>query len=424
MKKWIALLLAVCMALGLCACAGNTEERYPEIADLLDRGKYDRAIEKIMDMAEEAQGEDRRDDEDEDREDSDYTEEEPAPAAEPASDEDWNLVYQYEDVWNALSYFEPDESFGVYNYTDSSSLYGQEAMAFCYDFLKNAQRLDSWKTYLSESWNSSIDWDREGLLSRFYFHEDVRLSRNVWYEDALGNINQQYDYEYGYTADGTRVNNYYDKYYAYSGGVQYSYAEGEKECTYDDAGRLSQVRWLAYDGSVNSVIDYTYNADGTLASEHYLDRNSKEYTITYTYTDGRLTRAEGMPCIFWFDDIVNVDYSYDSNGNLVRECHVSPGRDSSNWTYRGIVDYTYNAAGQLESVTKYVEEYRRLKLECYEYVYHYTYSYDEAGHLIRSTCAGMGYFDAEGNRTSTGDYDTYISDYTYGDYIGYSPAES
>lgn len=300
-------------------------------------------------------------------------------------------------------------------------------MTFCYDFLKNAQKIDNWVDYLPDpsNWYSGVDWNREALLSRFYFLEDVRLNRYVWYEDALGNINQQYNYDYGYTADGTRVNTYNDQFYAYSGGVQYYYAYGEKECTYDDAGQLTRVRWLdEYNGSVNSVIDYTYNGDGTLASEHYLDRNSDEYTITYTYQNGRLTRAEGMPGIFWSSYVANVDYSYDANGNLVRECHSSPELDDTCWAYLGIVDYAYNAAGQLESITRYKEVYWKSELREYSGVRYYTYSYDEAGHMIRSTYVCPDYYDAEGNRTSTDDYHTYISDYTYGDYIGYSPAES
>lgn len=49
MKKILYSVLSVVMCLSLCACQGSPD-RYPEIADMLDRGDYEGAIDKIRDM--------------------------------------------------------------------------------------------------------------------------------------------------------------------------------------------------------------------------------------------------------------------------------------------------------------------------------------------------------------------------------------
>ena len=49
MKKILCAALSAVICLSLCACQGTTE-RYPEIADMLDRGDYEGAIDKIRDM--------------------------------------------------------------------------------------------------------------------------------------------------------------------------------------------------------------------------------------------------------------------------------------------------------------------------------------------------------------------------------------
>lgn len=419
MKKLIALAMVLAMLLGLCAC-GKDEERYPKIADMLDRGDYEGAIEEIREMYEDSLEEENRDN----GEDEEETEETEDTLPEYPSDEDWEQLHQYSNIYSSLRNYAGGNSYiSMHDSANSVWYEGNDAVRYCYETLPKLTGIDKWiGTEHLEIWGDDINWDREALISGFSVMEDMLLTSKAWYEDALGNINDSSTYRYVYNKDGSSAS-FQDINYTFSAGPSYPYDYGTPEYTYNDAGQLTRLRLLDYEDQVNCIIDYTYNPDGTLATETYQDRNSKAYSITYVYDSGRLVQAVGMPPItYYMNNPATVEYTYNDAGQLVREYHVEQDVGDSSWLYDYLIEYIYDDAGNLSAIHAAVVyrsrdwDTKEFKISDYRNVTVYTYAYDDAGHMVRSTYANMGSFDAEGNRTSTEVYRTYITDYTYGTY--------
>lgn len=396
MKKTLAIALVLVMCLSLTAC--GQQERYPEIADMLDAGNYEGAIWAIYQLYQE----------------NNTTEAtEPEPTVDPQIQRKYNtltyaldsLVYFQENQYNLATF-----SFSHYNGEEYIHYEGFEAIQWLYD---TALELGDYENAAQ-------------IAAGFTVLEDVALHKVYWYEDALGNINQTNRIYYIYAADGTLVKQDTD---SYAIGDNYLYNYGTPEYIYDENGMLATLRYLSND-LVNCIIDYTYNDDGTLATEHYLDRSGNEYTVTYTYENGVLVQSSGNPYYEGSEKTMTVVYLYDDQGRLVREEGISETWEDTGWTkYVKTVDYTYDDAGNLLSVRKATEYYTKDNstdaeryLSQYQEVRVWEYTYDDAGRLIQNTYANIGNTDPNGIPENE-DYRTYIGDTTYGTYYVYTPAE-
>ncbi len=156
-----------------------------------------------------------------------------------------------------------------------------------------------------------------------YTYSDKKLSTET-YTFANGDIIKV---EYSYNSDGKETSE------------KTTFSDGKTEeilYEYDSNGRTSKVSIIT--SSKNETIQYTYDADGNEANVVYSENGSAVLTKVHTYTDGRLTKTATKKA--GQSAFITTDYSYDANGNLVKEVCT----DSD---YVLTIDYTYDADGNL-----------------------------------------------------------------------------
>lgn len=400
MKKTIALVLALVLCLSLAAC--GQQERYPEIADLLDAGDYEGAVMEIYKLYREKNPT------------------EPIETTEPKPTVDRNVESKYQGIVNAANnwnervanndryqwlsahYWEYETDEDGATSSTSVSFQGTEALAWVYntalelgDFEKAAE-----------------------IASRFTLLENKLLELKYTHTDALGNLVEDQTVTYEYDADG---NVSYESYHDYKPAGMYQ-TNGTPEQTLNDKGQVITVTYKSSDGKVNNIINYTYNEDGTVATEEYKSANGDAYTIAYTYDEnGKKLQATGVPFNTYGERTMTVAYQYDEAGRLVKEVGVEDNTDY--WNYERIREYTYNDAGQLINETRYTNCYQEDKFYKKENVKVWSYQYDDNGLMIQST------FDDQGTFNKDGEYDYGGSDYviigtpTYGIFYVYTPGE-
>lgn len=410
MKK-ISLLLALVLALSLCLSACGQEERYPDIADLLDAGKYDAAIEKIEAMKPTEKPTEKPTDA-------------PTDPTEPPTDPEPTMSPELERLQNAFAnsidklnlYYTGDHSFGglTINYYDGENTHSfkaNEAAAWVYE---TAQALAPW------------DPEAQEVLSRFALLEDQLLSLRVWHEDALGNIKDDDVIHLSYRANGEPL--YIPKVLVqtYRHGPKSGYREcgGKTKYTYDEAGRTVKLHYFDKE-EILSIIEYTYDDAGRLTLESYRDVHGYDFNIVYHYDEaGRLVRREGAP-YYGNGGGANItmdeEYSYDDRGRLIRVVGIENDQDEYTET-QIVMEYDYDAQGNVTELRWYNPHYYNGDLFTYWGVYVWNYEYDAAGRVIRHEFTDYGHVDANGVPHSTTPPVTYIVEYTYGTFYTYTPA--
>ena len=391
MKRFLALALVLIMGLAMTAC-GQTE-RYPDIADLLDAGEYENAMLAIYDL---------------------YIKNNP-----PTPTEDPEVERKYSTLVSALAslvhytqnqYDLDGFRFVYFDGYEHIHYEGMDAVAWLYE---TALELGAYKNAAE-------------IAGHFTVLENVALEKVYRYTDALGNLVESSRVYYIYNAAGELVSQSMD-----NGMIpdHYPCNYGTPEYTRDENGTLTSVRYLSGD-TVNCVLDYTYGADGQLISEHYRDKDGREYTVTYHCENGVLLRAEGVPYAEGSADTMTVEYSYDAQGNLVKKTGIPDNWESSGSSkFVKTVQYTYDENGRVASVRKTTEfrikahqEDTDFALEQYQDVREWTYAYDDTGRLIQNTYAYIGNTAPDGTPLN-GNYRTYTGDTCYGSYYVYTPAE-
>lgn len=407
MKKTLALVLALTLCLSLAAC--GQQERYPEIADLLDAGDYEGAVKEIYELYQAANSNNPDNSDD------------PDDPTEPTVDRDTKSQYQgivnaannwnnriangdrYE--WFSAYYwvYETDEN-GNTN-SDSVNFQGIEALEWVYntalelgDFEKSAQ-----------------------IASRFTLLENKLLTLKYTHTDALGNLVEDSELCYEYAADGSLSYQSTD-YIAPKGMYETS---GTPEETLNDAGQVTTITYKSSDGKVNSIITFTYNEDGTVATEEYKDSDGDTCLITYTYDEnGRKVQATGVPYQTHVGtDTMTVTYHYDDAGRLVHEAGVRDEDSESTWVYEKHREYAYDDAGNLTSVSHYSMSYWRGEPQYKNSQKLWEYQYDSNGQLTQSTYSYLGDYDYENDTTNGGNDYVVIGTPTYGTFYVYTPGE-
>lgn len=354
MKKLMAFALVLAMALSLCACGGAIDEetqkkldlydKYEEYIQMLENQEYEALILKLAELyqAQQGGGDDPEDPENPDNPDV------PEVPAEPTQAEQ-NALQQYREIVYALN----NGNSWVSEYDENGDYIGgysdQEALRFCYEKLQELTVADQWIEWCKDRWGEELNWDRQDLLSNFSMLTDVPLSQKWTTVDHMDN---QYadSTSWTYWADGMiasanpafeiiesdpmNIGRYNTRYY-----------------TYDDAGRVTQIKYGSEDYT-EYLVTLTYDAAGNKVGEH-IKSNNGEWDFTYSY-DGmnRLVQIE-YPYSFGSDTVVTVTYTYDAAGNVVKEERVvhyyNAWVEADVISSKEITEYTYDAGGKLVS---------------------------------------------------------------------------
>ena len=116
-----------------------------------------------------------------------------------------------------------------------------------------------------------------------------------------------------------------------------TYANGDRmSVTYNSAGQMTGEKWFDKDDNLTAHYKYVYDGQGNIVrSLDMLAR--KEYT--YSYEDGKITRAAECDIAFGADEIVtskvlvsSVLYTYDAEGTLTRKrIRLADGTERTVW---------------------------------------------------------------------------------------------
>ncbi len=390
MKKLSALALLLALCLTLTACS---QERYPELADRLDAGDYEGAILAVYELYQQ------------------YNTTEPEATTDP------EVLRRYETLTNAIT--------SLTHYVEN----GYDLHSFCFSHYdghahKVYQGMDAVQWLYETALSLGEYEDAAAIASRFTKLENVALGKTYTYEDALGNPTADSSIFYVYGADGSLISQSDDRFLV---SDHFGRNYGIPEYTYDENGKLMTLRYRSGE-VINCLLEYTYNADGTTATTHYLDRDGFEFHITHSYANGLLIQSTGLPYAEYSKDTMTVTYHYDENGRLVREEGI---KDSTDRTLVNLcvktVDYTYDEQGRLSSVRKASEYHEKQNFEDQDYTLRHfedvrlwTMEYNEADQLVRNFYSFIGNVDLDGTPQNP-DYRTYVGETTYGTYYVYTP---
>lgn len=403
MKKTIALVLALVLCLSLAAC--GQQERYPEIADLLDAEDYEGAVMEIYKLYREKNPT------------------EPIETTEPKPTVDRNVESKYEGIVNAANNWNERianndryQWFSAYYYeyeTDedgATSSYhigfdGIEALAWVYntalelgDFEKSAE-----------------------IASRFTLLENKLLELKYTHTDALGNLIEDNTVRYEYNAAGSIS---YQSSDSYMPAGMYR-TSGTPEETLNDKGQVITITYKSGDGKVNNIINFTYNEDGTVATEEYKSANGDMYSIAYTYDEsGKKIQTTGVPYNeYGGEQTMTVTYYYDEAGRLVKESGVEDNPSSSRWYNEKVKEYTYDAAGNMTMMRTYRLNYDQGEIDWVYEVKRWDYQYDSNNQMTQVTYSNLGTYTAEGEHSNGGNDYVITGTPTYGIFYVYTPGE-
>lgn len=449
MKRITAILLAVIMCASLCACGGNEYEKYEDIFEYLEEGDYDAAIEEIEEMRED--DEDARGDDDDDKSSSgkhnifgsDQDTNEPQsstddsqlaageasgdelPAIEDAlpefTAEEQDMYWEYSGIVWDLSYYDPAEpdSFSIWDDTAERNLEGSEALQFCYEKLLGMEAVDKWL-------GTEYDYDhlppRQQLIDSFATVDNVLLYNHETEVDNMGNERTSSGSSWYYDESGRVVYMYensweeYEQEYGISGWFVYEY---------DENGIVSRITVYGYSGSdsVSGIITPVYDENGVHTSD-IVKTNEGEIEHLYAYDDaGRLiSKRYGVEG----SDGYAFTYTYDENGLLINElCEERNeyGTDDE-WTWDSWeTKYIYDENGTLIEMTFTDSHYwTKGKLSWYTTDTIQCF-YDDQGRLVKTVTTPGSTIDDDGEVMNTPNYASITTEYVYGTYYIYTPAE-
>lgn len=325
MKKWIALLLALVMVLGLCACANSGDKK----ENGSDDGKVTAVkLTQIIMTEKDSDGKDRTM-----KATVEYDENHNVIATKSYIDDKLNYAVTYDKDMNKslleLTYNEDGE---VIDRTEST-----------YDEKGNCvERVSTYK------------YDDETIVYKRVSTYDE--NGNVLTEKTYENGELSYEQRYTYTADGKLAREAYIN----KEGQEESFTEK----TYDDQGNVLTVKVDGMLSGSYETYENTYE-DGKLVEVKVYDEWEQEGQLTGLVrydAQGNITLRVGYEN---GEEWSRTEYTYE-NGKLVKEVDYDDGEVNC------VTDYTYNADGK---VTEYSRTYTDGETR------RSTYSYSEEGNL-------------------------------------------
>ena len=277
------------------------------------------------------------------------------------------------------------------------------------------------------------DFDCEAVLGRFVKVEDVKIRYTKTAADSLGNVSGPYEAAaWHYFANGA-VRQFENEFHTYPMAIEwinavdssfdYDSKDGQIR-EYDTDGRLNRISY--YSGSnVSAVRFFEYDARGNLTTQTAMT-NFNERVYHYSYdAQGRLEKTECVFEVGFAPCTCQALYTYDANGNLVKEVITKyyRGLSEADIVDRYITEYAYDASGEPVSGTFTKQEWVVGEI-CYQTVDRYTYERDTQGRVIKETVILGDKMNAKTNTVyNYSQYDRLVYETVYGDYYVYTPAE-
>ena len=268
------------------------------------------------------------------------------------------------DVWFTF------EEFGME--ADVDHVMGQQALALLYQKLAELETVDKW---VGTEWaQGDINWDRQAVLDSFVVVEDVALRETKTYLDYIGNeAEDARELEWDYDMNG-RVTN----------SSAYGFHSEKDDFWYCDA--FAEVLFSGVVGS-NRMPHYTYDENGVIEKIEYgYSTEDVDAVKTFTYEDEKIV---GEHVIYANGDKIDADYRYDSQGRLEEVTYIEG--DSEFEMYKWIYRYAYDSDGKVcqETMEKYRWDYNFTEDFVMEVTIVTTYTYNADGVLISGVSKSM-----------------------------------
>ena len=253
---------------------------------------------------------------------------------------------------------------------------GNVTKAFTYNTLDSSSKFYSSETEYDETGKTLADYDETGENKTKYGYKD---GTTVVRETVLPNGSK---FAYGRDADDTVTaisqstedgeENSTQKVYKYGQVIEVKSGNTTVGYEYDDKHRLSEVK---LDGNAHSTFEYHENEtlNGVTVDRVVEKKDGKEFT-TYTDKRGRVIRAS-------FPEEVQIDYGYNAAGNVesMTETVDNIGVRSFAYTYNGLdklTSYTEKDHGADKHKETYVyDDYGKLTEVKHDSGFTYRYGY-------------------------------------------------
>ena len=417
MKKFIAMILALAVALSMCACGADTNRKDRDDND--DREETKKPGITLTPA----------------------TPTQPShPIARPAepSQEELQMLHDYYELVNRL---DNEDWFYIDIYDEKGecvkTLIGQEALMEMIARLQQMEAMDKWigtAYHDPASFENAIEWDREKMLSRFTVVENVLMGIHELAIDHLDNVKiDDLRTRWYYGADGRLASASQDP---TTNFFMHIYNKGEGFYEYDDQGRVTKIKYMNSYDEVQEVRIFTYDEQGNIVKEVLKDNyTEKEYTYSHN-EEGLLAEIRWSGS---YDSIHVISYTYDEDGRMTSETYTVYGESNNEIYYIDsirTISYTYDESGKLVSGLSTEEAWKalynfssgeilenRVARRCRQEI---TFETDDLGRITGKTiiCAPTYVINEDGSQGQlygNSIYATETTKYIYGNYCVYTP---
>lgn len=366
------------------------------------------------------------------------------PTGEP-TEEELEQLQAYADSLAILNDWVAGEIENVYYYDEATGEkrrsdlefgpdYASAVLEYHYNVIQNCPAVDKWA---GTEWTSdpAVNWDRQEMLDAFTIVEDVALYETVKFLDHLDGVkdevvaNRYYYNELNQLASVKII----DTPHAWRGHTPFELVEfnpaqpflGNRALVaeYNDSDQMTAVRTEDFDGSVLNKSTATYNEDNTLATLTNVNTKGETATATYVYDDQhRIAEIQ----VAGGDEVKYQQvftYEYDAKGNLVTGKMVYTSDNGVIVSSDVVTEvYSYSPKGELESCQRTEGSYTNGTLY-YETKDVYTYQCDDQGRPVKATVVPGDKIEvATGKVTYKGEAEYAKAEHVlvYGDYYSYN----
>ncbi|MBQ4067007.1 MAG: hypothetical protein IJD22_05125 [Clostridia bacterium] len=341
MKRFFCLVLLIIFCFSAVSCGkdpADKYEKYDGLIELLEDGKYEKAIEEIRKLEDEA-----ADDTEED------TEGDTGTAEEETTDEALEDKYLMVSHWLENGYLYT--STGEWLSSDNAVIYVYNLLQELGNYKDSAEILSRFSIlpealrYITKVNIDAFGQTSESEYKRFTYDENGELFELTERADLLALL-------FGVPEHN---DNNLEALKLYDASADYEY---------DGSGRIVKGTFYdSYSGSsegektIHAVMQVEYNANGKPVKADFQHTSGKTWTNNYTYDESnRLKKAEGTYYFQLSADIFSKyveEYEYDTNGNLIKKIRWIPEYGTTDYGFANQYNYEYDENGRLMQIKSY-----------------------------------------------------------------------
>lgn len=343
--------------------------------------------------------------------------------AEP-TEEELEDISRYEDILYVLEEYHESGEMRYYDEETETEYWDSIAFDYLYEDLQALENVDKW---IGTEY-ASAEITREEVLESITVHENTFLFAYEINYDKLGNMERDgYLAEYEYDAEGkvTVIEGVSTNYW--NGTIEdipfYLGAWYNAYYFYNDDGTIKEIKYGDREDEVAHLVTPSYDEKGVMTGMYMLTGNG-EANITYTYDDEKVVQIESRETFRNGKRIDTYTYTYDANGNVVREEHTAQFENLQGvyeLCQTNDTEYKYDNNNCLISAERIMRKDIDDGDYCKEQKDVYEFTCDEDGNVVHLKVTHGGEYCKGNGRTEDPIYAISEIDYVYGNSYIYMP---